>query len=249
MHYIIDGYNLLFYIFGSSSSDFKSQRESLIQALNAKIEFLGLDVSLVFDSHFSPGEGSRSHYKHLEIWFTPEKMTADDFIIQYLKHSRSPSKEVIVTNDRELSIRAKHLSAGIQSIDSFLNWLNKRHSNKKRTKSKPIVPFKPLMNTVFPIPSPPPTVSTLPSPKSAKKEHVQSPPSKEELIQSTPQKPKLISKPLLKHPKVEPKPPEAIEGSFDYYLSTFQTAHEAIIEAEKIAKLEKKLKKKRRGKC
>lgn len=240
MHYIIDGYNLFFFLFGSSFRDFKSQRQSLIQSMNAKIEFLGLDVSLVFDSHLSPGEMSRSHYHHLEILFTQEKVTADDFIINYLKQSRDTSKEMLVTNDKELSLRAKHLLAHTQSINHFLNWLDRRYSNKKRGKTKPIAKFNspieldvsaaffsgssPTLNkslekvTLLPIPNPEPL-------------------SKAKLILPPTENPV---------PTVE-KSPEEIEGSFEYYLSTFQAAHEVILRAEEAAKVEKKKRKKRQG--
>lgn len=236
MHYIIDGYNLFFYLFGSSFSDFKAQRQSLIQAMNTKIEFLALDVLLVFDSHFYPGEGSRSHYRHLEILFTPEGMNADDFIIKFLKLSRTPSKEVVVTNDRELSRRAKHLSASIQSIDYFLNWLDRRYSNKKRGKSKPIAKFKiPIESSSDRTPSP----RTSASISSAEIPSTTSPPESRT-------KPKLLV-PAAEIPESKPKLPEEIEGSFEYYLSTFQAAHESLLQAEKLAKIEKKLKKKSHG--
>jgi predicted RNA-binding protein with PIN domain len=236
MHYIIDGYNLFFYLFGTSSQDFKSQRQSLIQSMNAKIEFLSLDVSLVFDSYLAPGDGSRSHYHHLEILFTPEGITADDYIIQHLKNSRDPSKELLVTNDKELARRAKHLSAGTQSIDHFLNWLDRRYSNKKRGKSKPIAKFNAPIDidispALFIDPSPAKTSPPSPPPPPA------APISKPKLIR--PPEEKLL-------PPVEKSPAEA-EGTFEYYLSTFQAAHEIILRTEEAAKIEKKLRKKRRG--
>lgn len=243
MHYIIDGYNLLFYLFGTSFNDFKSKRQSLIQSINAKIQFLSLDVSLVFDSHLSPGEGSRSHFHHLEVLFTPEGMTADDFIIQYLRSSRNTSKEVLVTNDRELSLRAKHLLASTQSIDHFLNWLDRRYSNKKRGKSKSTDKF----DSPIGVDLPSTLVSVPPLPPAKTPQKLSSVPT------VTPEavvKPKLIQPPVEKVLPPEKKSPEEIEGSFEYYLSTFQAAHEVILQAEEAAKIEKKKKKKqRRGKC
>lgn len=138
MHYFIDGYNLLFYLFGNSFQDFKSLRERLVEELNIEIEFLALDVTIVFDSHLSPGEGSRSHYRHLEIVFTPEGITADDLIIKKIKKIKDPTKEVVVTNDRELAFRARDHLANTQGVEQFLNWLSRRYSNKKRGKPKPI---------------------------------------------------------------------------------------------------------------
>ncbi len=240
MHYIVDGYNLLFYLFGCSFSDFKAQRQSLIQSMNAKIEFLALDVTLVFDSHLCPGEGSRSHYHHLEILFTPEGVTADDLIISCLKLSRTAAKEVLITNDRELSQRAKHLFANTQSIEYFLNWLDRRYSNKKHGKSKPLGKFKSSIeiNPATAVPSQSPsrlksslTPSLMPLASSRIDKSVK------ELQAASEQLP------------LPPEQPAEIEGSFEYYLSSFQTAHEAILKAEQAAKIEKKKQKKRRGKC
>jgi predicted RNA-binding protein with PIN domain len=240
MHYIVDGYNLLFYLFGSSSSDFQAQRQSLIQSMNTKIEYLGLNVTLVFDSHLSPGEGSRSHYHHLEVLFTPEGVTADDFIISNLKLSRDASKKVLITNDKELAQRARHLLASTQNIDYFLNWLDKRYSNIKRGKSKPLVKFKSsieenpntkILSKHTPrLKSPLSSSSLIPLPSSKKD------------IKSEPSPTPAESPPLVAKPTVE------TEGSLEYYLSVFQSGHEAILKAEEAAKIEKKKQKKRKKK-
>src|ERR1700722_8106526 len=132
MHYYIDGYNLLFRAAGgaSTSRDFKSQRESMVHSLNVKIASLKLDVTIVFDSQYFEGEGSRSHYKHLEICFTPLGMTADEYILEQLKFCRSPQHEIVVTSDRDLAYKARNLSASTESVDEFLGWLNKRYKKK-----------------------------------------------------------------------------------------------------------------------
>lgn len=240
MHYIIDGYNLLFYLFGSSSNDFKTQRENFIRSMNAKIEFLRLDVLVVFDSHLVTGEGSRSHYRHLEIIYTPKGVTADDFIVDYLKRIRQTSKEIVVTNDKELSLRARHLFARTQNVDEFLNLLQRQYSNKRQTKRKPeiiesISSFDrdvsaglfsglPSLLPNLPVNSPLPVAP----PKSI-------------------ENPKLIRTPKQEAPEIK-KAPEEIEGSTEYYLSVFQASHEAILRMEEAAKIEKKERKKRRNK-
>lgn len=208
MHYFIDGYNLLFYLFGASVHDFQARREKLIQELNLEIEFLSLDVTLVFDSHFAPGEGSRSHFRHLEILFTPEGISADDLIIQKLSHSRDARKEVVVTNDKKLALRARQHLASSQSLENFLNWLTRRYSNKKRNKVKPIGLLKKASSSNLP-----------PSP------------SKAENLEEPPQMP------------IKPQE-KIVEGSLEYYLETFEAAHEALIQEEQAAKKARKLRNK-----
>ena len=131
MHYYIDGYNLLFRTMGSSIDDLQSHRNSLIASLNVKVASLKLDVTLVFDSQYLEGEGSRSHYKHLEICFTPRGITADEFILRQLQFCRFPQRETVITSDKDLAYKARNYTASTQSIEEFLGWLNKRYKKKE----------------------------------------------------------------------------------------------------------------------
>ncbi len=140
MHYYIDGYNLLFRAYGPSVNDLKSHRESLISSLNVKVASLKLDVTVVFDSQYLVGEGSRSHYKHLEICFTPLGITADEYILQQLQFCSAPQREVVVTSDRDLAYKARNYSASTESVNEFLGWLNKRYKKKESTGKKEIFP-------------------------------------------------------------------------------------------------------------
>ncbi len=131
MHYYIDGYNLLFRSVGAGIADLKLHRESLIQSLNIKVASLKLDVTIVFDSQYFPGDGSRSHFKHLEICFTPIGITADEYILLELQHCKAPQSQIVVTSDRDLAYKARNLSAGTESVDEFLGWMNKRYKKKQ----------------------------------------------------------------------------------------------------------------------
>ncbi len=134
MHYYIDGYNLLFRTSNSNLTDLQAQRKSLIDSLNVKIAGLKLRVTIVFDSQFLPGEGSRGHFHHLEICFTPAGVTADDYILQELQYCFTPEKVTVVTSDKDLAQKARNYSAETKSIEEFLNWLNSRHKRLKDQK-------------------------------------------------------------------------------------------------------------------
>ncbi|MBA3602421.1 MAG: NYN domain-containing protein [Parachlamydiaceae bacterium] len=226
MHYCIDGYNLLFYLFGTGKNELRSQRDQLIQSLNIKIESLSLNLSIVFDSHLCPGEATRSHFHHLEVLYSAEGVTADDFIIQMIANARNPTKEVVVTNDRELAMRAKHHRASTQNIENFLNWLNRRYSNQFRKNIVSSGKFKER----------PSSVASSPSSKK--------PLNPNTLLKSEPlPRIKLIPlpepvKPLI--PIIED--PKNAQGSFDFYLSKFQAENEKILEQEMNIKQEKKIK-------
>lgn len=129
MHYFIDGYNMLFRLL-HGSEDLQSQRESFIHDLNQKVSLLKLEISIVFDSTFQIGDRSRSHYNALEILFSAEGETADEYILDELKNSLHPQQETVVTSDKRLAWRARCRSAHTESVEEFNFWLNRAYKNK-----------------------------------------------------------------------------------------------------------------------
>lgn len=140
MHYYIDGYNMLF---RSSSPDPSLQyaRESMIESMDKKLFLVKIHVSIVFDALNQPGEGSRNHFNHLEILFTPHRQTADDFIIKRLEESKNTEKETVVTNDKDLMRRARVRGAHTKTIDQFLSQLHHSYQKKLQIKKKTSPPF------------------------------------------------------------------------------------------------------------
>lgn len=184
MHYYIDGYNLLFRTL-RAGDDLRKQRQDLIVELETKSQFLELDVTIVFDSHYQPDEGARSRFKNLEVCYSGVGETADDFILQELKEKNS-KEETVVTSDRQLAWRCRRRLAQTISVEEFMAWLDKRCKNKRRqiklqTKLAKQVEIQPL--------------------------------KKSEKVQL------LIEEQELQKKKLS-------EGSFDYYLETFQAHFE-----------------------
>ena len=130
MHYFIDGYNLIFRMMRPVDK-LQVNREFVIKDLNKKIKTIDLDVTLVFDSQYQHGEESRSHFNHLEIVFTAQGETADDFILSELKRAKEPSQHIVVTSDKRLALRARHY-AKTEDVKEFVAWLDKRYQNKLR---------------------------------------------------------------------------------------------------------------------
>jgi len=150
MHYFIDGYNLLFRIL-QAGDDLAKKRQHIIEDLNRKIQLLGLDVTIVFDSHYRCGESERTHYNHLEIQFTNQGESADDFIINELKRTKNPRQETVVTSDNKLAWYARRKAAHSQSVEEFISTLNRRYKNKL---------FKPPLK-----PTPQPLLASVRKPK------------------------------------------------------------------------------------
>lgn len=146
MHYFIDGYNLLFRLL-HSSEDLQSQREAIIYDLNRKVTLVKIDVSIVFDSAFQIGERTRTHYDQLEILFTAEGETADEYIMDEIKKHPHPQQETVVTSDKKLAWRARNRSAHTETVEEFILWLNRAYKNKirqfKKEKHKIPAPLPP----------------------------------------------------------------------------------------------------------
>lgn len=155
MHYYIDGYNLLFRLV-HDDEDLQSRREAIIYDLNQKISLVKIDASIVFDSTSQMGGRTQSHYHELEILFTAEGETADEYILDEIKNAPHPEQEIVVTSDKKLAWRARHRSAHTESVEEFILWLNRAYKNKIRelNKEKKIEP-KAGSRTSSPTPSSP----------------------------------------------------------------------------------------------
>lgn len=137
MHYFIDGYNLMFRVL-RAGDDLQMQRESIIRDLSRKIILTGLDVTIVFDAQYQSGESSRSNLQHLEIHFTSRGETADEYILQQLKHEKKPLQQTIVTSDKKLAWLARRQGSKTETVEDFLRQLNNRYRNKQKRPAAPI---------------------------------------------------------------------------------------------------------------
>lgn len=138
MHYYIDGYNLLFRM-TQFDKGLQAERENLLQDLNQKISLLKLDVSIVFDAAFQTGGRSRTHLDALEILYTGEGETADEYILDVLSQTPNPRQEIVVTSDKILAAQVRHLSAKVEAVEEFMRWLNRSYENrlKRPEQAKP----------------------------------------------------------------------------------------------------------------
>lgn len=112
--------------------DLTAQRNQLIEDLSKKIRFLELDVTIVFDAQYQYGESTRSFFENVEILFTSQGETADEFIVEEIKEESNPHQVTVVTSDKKLAWFARRCSARTESVEEFVSWLNKRFKNKLR---------------------------------------------------------------------------------------------------------------------
>jgi len=139
MHYIIDGYNLLFWLKGDRHN-LESLRRSFIQDIDQKAELLKMEITIIFDGHFQEDGQTRTHFRNVEIIYTSHGESADELIISELKSSLDVRNEVVVTSDRELLWRAKKLHAKTEKASEFYRMLQERYCKRQKRQVKEVYP-------------------------------------------------------------------------------------------------------------
>jgi predicted RNA-binding protein with PIN domain len=138
MHYWIDGYNLLFALLENlapTKASFERRREHLITELKNQAEALSLQLTVVFDSSKEENLDTRHYCGYLKIIYTRGKETADELILEAIECSRSPTEICVITADKPLAKKARALKAETKSLEDFLSFLSKKHSQQKQRKS------------------------------------------------------------------------------------------------------------------
>lgn len=127
MHYLVDAYNLLFFLADDDVDPIRRTREELIQRLITKLETRRFTVTLVFDSGKTHTAHFPTHTKQgcIAVKFSPEGISADDYIVELLSHMHCKSTTV-VTSDRHLSLQSQSQGAKVLTVEKFLTLLNKQ---------------------------------------------------------------------------------------------------------------------------
>lgn len=135
MHYFLDGYNLLFRSI-DDDKELQQQREALLRELTEKLELLSLDITIVFDAAYSPGDVSRIRSRHVEVVYTAAGETADNYILDELREIPQAHQETVITSDKGLAWHARRCGAKTIDIETFITWLDSRYRNKIRKAHK-----------------------------------------------------------------------------------------------------------------
>jgi len=131
MHYLIDGYNLLFY-WEELSGSFQSKRQIIIRSLQKEFSLLHLKGTVVFDGSHAPDEQSGLSYKSpLVIAYSHQGQTADQYILEKLETAEKPSELTVVTNDKTLATFARDQGVKSMTVAAFLKLIEKKHQQKK----------------------------------------------------------------------------------------------------------------------
>ncbi len=135
---VIDGYNAIFGCEKLSeielSSDLKAARLALCETVTALTR--SDEVLVVFDGVSGTGLPKRTRISSVQVVFSSSQYTADEEMLDILRHHKTPRDVTVVTSDSELSSKARELGAKVIKPDEFFAAAAKA----KRTEPEPPEP-------------------------------------------------------------------------------------------------------------
>lgn len=146
MHYLIDGYNFLFWqkdlMPHWGGSCLRTDRENLIQKLINRMDRGSFSCRLIFDAHHTPEGLTLLRQTPLDIVFTPKGLTADEYILECLCATHLKKGYCVVTHDKGL--QRKVIAENVPVIDfvTFFSILDKKKSPKNQNHATPTISSK-----------------------------------------------------------------------------------------------------------
>jgi predicted RNA-binding protein with PIN domain len=130
--YIIDGYNLLFRV-SKSQKSLQKKREEFLLELDDEMAESKMRATIIFDGANDPIPGiSKMTLDALEVIYTSEGLSADEYILEHLLTTRR-KEQTVVTQDRALGKLARELGANTLGIQEFLDLLLKKRKRECKT--------------------------------------------------------------------------------------------------------------------
>ena len=143
MHYLIDGYNLMFRLL-ESKKNLQSQRQTVIHSLQKEFKILHLQGTIVFDGrHFFGEQSGLSYHSPLTIAYSHSGQTADQYIVEKLETASAPGEITVVTDDKFLAAAARSHGARTLNLNPFLVHIEKKHA-QKRLKKQELIDERPI---------------------------------------------------------------------------------------------------------
>ncbi|MEL7431009.1 MAG: NYN domain-containing protein [Chlamydiota bacterium] len=139
MHYLVDGYNLLFSL--QDSEDLRKNREQFLQTLEDHVRVFRSLVTIVFDGKSAYGEESGyAYFSSFLVVFSPHNQTADEYIVEKILFSSSPANFTVITQDKALIQSVRKAKAHTKPVQWFLRWVEK-HADQAEEKPLGDTPF------------------------------------------------------------------------------------------------------------
>ena len=133
MHFIVDGYNLLYALPRLPTGTLENKRSALLRWLNQERPQGRNPLTVIFDSRAEGGEHQQRG--ETEVLFTSRE-SADDWIIRFVRRTPSPRAVTVVTNDLGLRAMIRGTGAKWMSADAFVQ---AKRSGSPSTKAHPSI--------------------------------------------------------------------------------------------------------------
>jgi len=130
VHYLIDGYNLLYALPEIPPGSWQDKRAALLKLLQSRRPQGNNPLSVIFDSR--EGGGNTLHDRGFTVIYTAGE-SADDWIATYVRAAENPRILVVVSNDKGIRDQVRGTGARFISVAEFL----KSPQNVKKTSSEP----------------------------------------------------------------------------------------------------------------
>ena len=135
LQYILDGYNILMRLpelFGKGSAiPFEATREGLIRFLTQHRPQGHNPATVVFDGYAEMKmDWNWLLREGMNVIFSEDE-SADDRIVRLSEHAGNPKATLVVTDDRELSLRARDFNVKVIPIEAFVSKIVKEQKSSK----------------------------------------------------------------------------------------------------------------------
>jgi len=134
MPYLVDGNNLAHALGLSRGS--RADRETCARVLAAFCRSRGARATVVFDGPAPATPLGAGEPRRLRVVFS-EGRTADEVILGQVKASRAPRDLIVVTSDKSLGDRARHMGADRERVHEFARRLGPRSVAAGAREEKP----------------------------------------------------------------------------------------------------------------
>lgn len=137
MYYLIDGYNFLFRLKPKDPS-LEKKRGQFLEILIEELSSRNIKASIIFDNAAEIRNIPQNIlHATLEVIFTPQNQTADEYILEFLNYQKNLRIFTVVTSDNRLASQCQHLGTSTLSIENFLIFILKKKRKKFEGKKIP----------------------------------------------------------------------------------------------------------------
>lgn len=130
MHYLVDGYNLLFAFENPfEEGSFEKTRSCFIDQMEKACLYTGLKITLVFDTHYKQEPDVLPHIAtkgSLNIIYAPSDLSCDDYILEHLSSGKKTSRWTVVTSDKSLAKQVTFKRFNCISNATFIHLIEKK---------------------------------------------------------------------------------------------------------------------------